>query len=391
MLFKRYNFKSKNIILLCLSMLTGGAIFFLPILALYFEKNLFTVTNVAIIFSIEAIAIALLEVPTGAFADLFGRKRTLILANIIASIGIIFLYFGESMLPFIVFALFNALARSLWSGTDSALIYDTLKEENKEHLYKKIIGTYYALWPIGAAAGSVIGGHLAKATLSLPIILSLIPISTALVLTIFLKEPKYEKESHRNVFKQMFESSVAIAKNKQILVLFVFGFVLYAFGESTHILKAIFLEFKGISIVYFGYIFGFVFGLSSLGHYFSHDVSEKIGNKKTLILSALAFPLFLLLAALTSDLMAVIFIVLTGIPFGLRNPVMNHLINLEVSSGKRATVLSALNFVKQMGIVIFVPIIGYWADMFTINTAFLLSAVLMFSGAFALFFLKEKN
>jgi len=391
MFFNKYGVKSNNIILLYYSMLVGGAIFFLPILALYFEKTLFTITNVAIIFSVQAVATAAFEIPTGAIADLFGRKRTLVFANLFVFIGLIFLYFGSTMKFFIIFALFNALGRSLWSGTDGALIFDTLKEENKEHNYKKIIGTYYALWPIGAAAGSVVGGHLAKISLSLPIIFSVIPISTALILTLFLKEPKYEKAIHRNLFRQMVESLIDVFKNKQILLIFLFGFILFSFGESAHILKSIFLEFKEIPIVYFGYVFGFTFGFSSLGHYFSHDISGKLGNKATLILSALAFPIFLLLAAVTSNLTSIIFIILTAFPFGLRNPVMMHLLNLEISASKRATTLSALNFVKQIGIVIFVPFLGYFADLYTINTAFMIAAFLMFTSVIVALFLKEKN
>ena len=75
--FNNFGIKSKNIRLMYASTFISGMLFFLPILALYFEKNLFTITNVALIFSIEAIAVTLLEVPTGAIADLFGRKKHL--------------------------------------------------------------------------------------------------------------------------------------------------------------------------------------------------------------------------------------------------------------------------------------------------------------------------
>ena len=54
---------------------------------------------------------------------------------------------------FILFAIFNSFAHSLTSGADSALIYDTLKNERKEKYYKKVFGNYSALWPFGAIAG----------------------------------------------------------------------------------------------------------------------------------------------------------------------------------------------------------------------------------------------
>jgi len=44
----------------------------------------------------------------------------------------------------------------------------------------------------------------------------------------------------------------------------------------------------------------------------------------------------------------------------------------------------------QLGVAIFAPFIGYLAELYTINTAFMLSAVLMFSVAIIFSFLKDK-
>jgi len=371
--------------------IVGGMLFFLPIIALYLEKSLFNITNVAIIFGIEAIALAIFEIPTGAIADLFGRKRTIVLAYLITIFAMVFLYIGGSMLMFILFAILNSLARSLHSGSDSALIYDTLNEEGKERYYKKVIGTYYAVWPIGASVGSIIGGYIAKFSLSLPALLSILPLSLALILIFFLREPKYEKEEHRNIIKHMANSLKIIVDNKQLILLMVGGFILLAFGENMHRLGSLFFEFKAIPIVYFGYIAAFIFGFSSLGHYISHYISEKIGNKLTLILSVIASPLLLVIATLTLKFTSIMFFIIPSIFFGLRNPVINQLLNLEVSSSKRATIISTSNFMGQLGMAIFAPFIGYWAELYTINTAFMISAILMFIVPVLFLFLKEKN
>ncbi|NOQ55345.1 MAG: hypothetical protein GQ477_00915 [Nanohaloarchaea archaeon] len=94
--------------------------FFLPIYALYLEQNLFTMTNVALIISIEAISAAVFEIPTGAIADIFGRKKTLISAYMFSLISIIFLYVGGSMLMFVFYAILNSVGRSLASGALTA-------------------------------------------------------------------------------------------------------------------------------------------------------------------------------------------------------------------------------------------------------------------------------
>jgi len=391
MFFTKYGIKSRNIPLFFFSTFIGGMLFFLPILALYFEKSLFTLTNVAIIFSIEAIAMVIFEVPTGAFAELFGRKKTTILAHFVALIAVVFLYIGGNMFMFGLFAILNSLARSLASGTDSALIYDSLKEENKEKYYKKIIGVFYALWPLGASLGSIIGGYLAIVSLSFPVLITLIPLSIAFILTFFIKEPNYEKEKHRNIFRHMIHSSRTIFGSKQLAILIFGSFVLWGVGESVHRLTPIFFQFKEIPIVYFGYLAAFVFGLSSLGYYLSYDISEKIGNKLTLILSVILSPLFLIFAVLTTNYTSAVFFIIPSLFFGLRNPIISHLVNLEVSSKQRATIASISNFIGELGTAIFIPFVGYLADLYTINTAFKLSAIIMFIIPLLYLFLKDKN
>lgn len=388
--FNKLGLKSRNVFLVYASLIAGGMLFFLPILALYFEESLFTATNVALIFAIEAIAMVVFEVPTGAIADLFGRKRTLVLANFVVLLAVLFLYIGGSMWMFALFAIFNSFARALASGTYNAFLYDTLKEERKEHHYKMVIGTFYALWPVGASIGSIIGGYLAKVSLSFPVGLSLIPLLFAFILTLMLKEPKYKKEEHKNVLKHMFNSSKIIIQNKQLIILAIGGFILMAFGETIHLLGPLFFKFKEIPIELFGWVTAFVFGFSSLGHYYSHTISEKIGNKKTLIIAVLGSPILLILATLTTKYYAIALFVIPSIFFGLRNPIIDHLLNAEVSSSKRATIISINNFLGQLGVAIFAPFIGYFAELYSINTAFMISGALMFSVTIIFFFLKDK-
>jgi MFS family permease len=391
MLLKKYGIKSKNISLMYFMEIISGMVFFLPFIALYLEQDLFNITNVAIIFGIEAIAFALFEIPTGAIADLFGRKRTIIFAHIVVIFAMIFLYLGGSMIMFITFAILNSLARSLYSGTDSALIYDTLKEEGKENYYKKIIGTYSAIWPLGAILGSIIGGYIAQISLPLTALLTIIPFSIALILTFFLKEPSYEKEDHRNVIKHMIESLKIVVGNKQLIILMLGGFILMAFSENLHRLGSLFFEFKEIPLAYFGYITALIFAGSSLGHYMSHYVSEKIGNKNTILISVVGSSVLIVLATFTFKYTSILLFIIPSLFFGLKNPVISHLLNLETDSKKRATIISTSSFMGMLGMAIFAPFIGYLAELYTINTAFKIGGILMFIVPIIFLFLKEKN
>jgi len=374
----KFGTKSRNLPILFISYFFSGLLFFLPILTLYYEESLFNATNVAIIYSVQGFALALFEVPTGAIADLFGRKNTLILAYILRFAALFFLYFGSSMTLFIIYSLIKSLGRSLASGTDKAMVYDILKAEKKEKIYKKVIGNYEATWAIGATIGSIIGGYLATFSLSLPILLTFGPLLISIILALFLIEVPYEKEDHKNVLKHMWNSVKIIMHSKQLFTLMTGGFILIGFGASIHLLNPLFLKYKEIPLEMFGVLASIIFGFASLGFYLSHYVAEKIGNKNSLLLAVFVAPLLYLISTLTPQYVSMVFFLVAAIFFGLRNPIIDHMLNDEVSSKERATVLSIGNFFNQLGLSIVSILVGYWADLYNINTAFMLASSILF-------------
>jgi MFS family permease len=400
-----------------------GLEFFIPIRTLYYQQELFTVFNVTLILAIRAISTTVFEVPSGAIADLFGRKKTLIIASMVGIIALIFLGIGQSLTFFILYAVLMAIADSLVSGTDTAILFDSVKLfgkktkntikkiaiaqseadlEKKEApvmpeavkkfpKFKKVIAINNSMWPIGASISSVIGGFLAVSSLRTPIIATILPFTLALIVALFIYDPPYKKEKHRNIFKHMFSSLKSVLNNRQIIILSSAGLLFFAFAEVAHQLDPVFYEFKNISIGLFGIIFAATFGLSFLGSYISNWVSDKIGNKNTILLTAIIPPFLLFGATLAFGIWSAVLIILGSIFWGLRWPVTSHLMNIEVSSKQRATVISISNLLRKLGFAIFAPIFGFFVDAYNINDAFKLLAVLSFLVLFIIMFLKEKN
>ncbi|MFC1697603.1 MFS transporter [Nanoarchaeota archaeon] len=391
------HYLERNINIIYIYNFLMGLMFLLPIYALYLKQELFTVFNVTLIIAIGSIALLIFEVPSGAFADLFGRKKTIILSSFFAVISLIFLVIGGSMIFFIINVLLSSLSRALLSGSDSALLYDSIEDMKKKKIkqnnphFKKVIGINSSMWPIGASISAFFGGILAAVDIRLPIIITIIPFTFAFLITFFLREPDYEKESHKNLFKQMFTSTKILLKNKQILLLAIAGFMFYSFGETAHQLNPIFFEFKMIPLEYFGMIFAGIFAMSFIGHFFSHNFSEKFGNKTTLLITAIIPPILLFCTTLVNGLFIVLFLIPSSIFFGLRRPVIAHMLNLEVESKHRATVISIGNFANMLGLAIFALIFGYLIDLYNINFVFKIIAGCAFLAVLALLFVKNKN
>ena len=107
-----------------------------------------SLTQVFILQSWFMICIFLLEVPTGAVADRYGRKTSIILATLIGiAAPLVYASYPAFTIFFIAESLW-ALSSSLLSGAGEALTYDTLKKLKREDESKKFfarVKSFYQL------------------------------------------------------------------------------------------------------------------------------------------------------------------------------------------------------------------------------------------------------
>lgn len=80
----------------------------------------------------------LCEIPSGMAADLFGRKKTLYLAGIAGVISSVFMAIGDWLGFVYIGMIFSAVGLSMVSGTEEAMLYDSLTQVSEVGGYKKI-------------------------------------------------------------------------------------------------------------------------------------------------------------------------------------------------------------------------------------------------------------
>ncbi|MHB8575946.1 MAG: MFS transporter, partial [Dehalococcoidia bacterium] len=113
------------------------------------------------------------QVPTGAFADRFGRKYALVAGCIVSAAG--YLMFGlASSYPILLFSyVLWAAGLAFQSGADLALLYDDLIALGRVEEYQKVAGRAFGLTSAAAVVALLAGAELAKLTrLDVPILVS---------------------------------------------------------------------------------------------------------------------------------------------------------------------------------------------------------------------------
>ena len=191
-----------------------NARFYYPVFTILFLDFGLTLEQFALLNAVWALTIVLLEVPSGALADIVGRRRLLIFSGSIMVVEISLLCFapmGNTPLLF-VFFLFNRVlsgtAEAAASGADEALAYDTLKKEGNIEDWARVLEkqmrvrsmAYMGAMIIGAAvydpalmqrAAHWLGlnGQITQAdTLRFPLFLTLVMAIMTLVTTLRMRE-----------------------------------------------------------------------------------------------------------------------------------------------------------------------------------------------------------
>jgi len=212
-----------------------NARFYYPVFTILFLDFGLTLEQFALLNAAWAAAIVLLEVPSGALADTFGRRNLLVVTGVLMVIEIALLCFvplGNAGLLFAVF-LFNRVlsgaAEAAASGADEAIAYDTLKIEGNPADWPRVLEkqmrmqsmAYIVAMSLGAAvydpalmqrAVNALGINIQLTqdiTLRYPLYLTLIFALMTLLTTLRMQEPTLSEpdcEPSEGCSKSMFQA-----------------------------------------------------------------------------------------------------------------------------------------------------------------------------------------
>ena len=197
----------------------------MPIIILFFQEHGLNLTQIMLLQAIYSLSVAILEIPSGYIADIFGRKKTIVLSTIFTFIGYLIFSFYTGFYLFAIAQILVGIGGSLMSGSDSALIYDTLLETKNNDNYTKIEGKNYAIGNFSEGFAGIIGGFLAVSSIYLPIYAQTAIIFISIPISLTLIEPKLnnkqikpnnmrQKKHHKFLVFNMTEHMLAVQKYK---------------------------------------------------------------------------------------------------------------------------------------------------------------------------------
>jgi MFS family permease len=138
-------FSIRNIQLFIAFRIFFNARFYYPVFTILFLDYGLTIEQFALLNSVWAITIVCAEVPSGALADVIGRKRLIVTTSCLMLFEMVLIAFvplANISLVFWAFLLnrvLSGLAEALASGADEAIAYDSLKEQGLEGKWPQVL------------------------------------------------------------------------------------------------------------------------------------------------------------------------------------------------------------------------------------------------------------
>ena len=193
-----------------------------------------------------------MEVPTGIVADLLGRKTSRVLGRAMAIIATIMMIFSDGVIGFASSFILSALSYNLESGAGDALIYDSMKETDREGEYMKVKGRGEAVYQIANAMALPIGGYLATIDYAYVYKVALVVGIVTLIQTFSFVEPTIgkveKKENHWATFIHQLKDSVSIVRSdKKLGFLIIMSNSYGAFATTTFFYIQNFMKINGRS------------------------------------------------------------------------------------------------------------------------------------------------
>lgn len=388
--------KNNQIKKFCLYGFLKNLMFFEPYLYIYLIQVMqLSLFQIGTLFSIRGIIIYIFEVPSGIFADQYGKKTELMFCFIFYIASFFFFFLGGSYAIVAVAMVFFGLGEAFRSGTHKAMIYAYLEQkgwfEHKTFVYGR------------TRSFSLIGSSLSAFTAIfliiklprmqsiflfsiIPYILDFLliwsypdtlnePVETTISIKIFFT---YSIKQLKNVFanaslrkvvisSSLFDAIFKVLKDyiQPILkdIILVSGIYIVVSMEADTQLKIILGLIYGVMYIFSSWVSRNVYRLNL------KFKSDKLMDISFDILGVVFFIMFF--AIKTKIMLAVIllYFFLYLLKDG-RRPLAVDVFGDYMKKNERATVMSIESQVGSFFMIVLAPLFGYIADKFSIATLF---------------------
>jgi len=378
--------------------------FFEPFLYLFFLENGLSYFQIGILISIREIFVNLFEIPTGAVADLSGRRRAMVFSFSSYILSFLVFYFFSDFYLFIPAMILFASGEAFRSGTHKSMIMEYLDIHDRGEEQVSYYGKTRSASRLGSALSALLAALIVffRGNYNVVFLATLLPYSLDLILMLTyppeldgdLSNPDLSISRMYDQFKSSFSSIFSQEQMARVLVNASIFDSLFKIGKDylqpiikTHALAVPVLlsleDGQSRTSILIGIIYFFIYINSFISSRQSSQLMERVGSLARSLnwLLWLDVALFFIagVGVLLDSLIvpAVAFLFFYTL-YNLRKPMVVGFLGTRIQSKERATILSVHSQLRSVFGIVIAPVFGLLADHFGVFT------VLLFGGSLLL-------
>ena len=304
------------------------------------------------------------EIPSGMLADMYGRKKMLVISRVMAIIGDIVMLLSGNFTMVLLAMPFHAMAYNFASGSGEALAYDSMKREGAESGYEKYISNQSIIYRIGSGVSTLAAGPALYLGYRKAYLISALMGCITLIFTLTLFEIKgVTKRTHPSMIREtifFFADSLRFLKENKKASALMF---LNSFVGAVDTLLLFFLQSKLKTAGISNWLLGPALFVMEIGGIIGAKLILKA--KKVRYAKVFAVCLTGVLAGVVLEHTGIVALMVLG---GFISSMADDAIQIRTDarlqdmfpSRQRATLISVSSFTFSVVMIILSPLAGYF-------------------------------
>jgi MFS family permease len=361
--------------------------FIAPVYPLFLRSRGLDALEVNLVLATYLIIVFVFEVPTGAAADLVGRKASFLLSCALRTVAFGLYAVAENFTDCVIAELIDGIGTTLASGALDAWAVDGMREEGNERPVERFFARAQILARIGMIVGGLACAYLAAIDFAIPWWIAAGGFAvTGVVAGATMRENARSATAGapRRGFVTLMGEGFRAVRGVPVLVLVcaLTGASFFAAIPAHMLWQSRMIDLSGEGVWIVGWLWVALNLAAIAGSAVLPRLLAHLRRSRVLCLAALWRGCSLAFAALASTLAPALGgWLLQEMSFGLTEPVMQAWMNEHVAADRRATVLSIRSMIGTLGGGAGLIAIGFVARDQGIPAAWMVSAVLFLASA----------
>ncbi len=310
----------------------------------------------------------LFELPSGVIADLMGRKKAILLGNILLAFGNLGVALGSSFWSITGWYLMWTVGYAFQSGATEALTYDSVKLVGKQDQWNRVIGTATIISRVTSLSANVIGGLLFAVWFRLPYLVFAITGIVGIIAAFRLIEVPVKVSGNLwspSLYLKQIKDGVSVLLSPKVKPIAIVSLLVagMAYLYNWGLLRPLTGERFGYSPVTFPLLLAAVSIAVIITTMMLVRNKHRFSLEKMLFVAAgVHSVLFVVMGGNFNWLWGGMIMVLVTVCSAIVDQLFSQYINIHTKSEHRATTLSAITLMIKMPYVLLAIVLGILAE-----------------------------